>query len=164
MDYYFHSRSIMKQANFNLRSWSSNNPKLQANTKRDQTNDPSTRINLLGLCWNTLDDTLGFIPKQFTFSPLTTKWEILRDSADIWSIGSVLTPITIKVKLLLQVLWRKKVDWLNKRLAIGGLWYSRGDNPCLSKTLLHATLPPNHCQTRSFTDASFSSSIPQAEW
>ena len=91
-----------------------NNHKLRANTKRDQTNDSSTCIILLGLRWNILDDALGFIPKQFTSltsSPLTTKREILRESAQIYDPLGQLTPITIKAKLLLQALWRKKVDW-----------------------------------------------------
>ena len=61
-----------------------------------------------------LDDTLGFIPKLFpslTSSPLTTKREILRDSTKIYDPLGLLTPITIKAKLLLQALWRRKVDW-----------------------------------------------------
>ena len=87
MDYYAQSRSIMNRANFNLHSWSSNSHKLKATTESEKTNDPNTCVNLLGLHWNTLDDTIGFIPKLFpslTSPPLVTKREILRDSAQIW--------------------------------------------------------------------------------
>lgn len=95
MDYYIQSRSIMNQAKFNLRSWSSNSQKLRANAESDQTSDSNTCVNLLGLRWNTLDDTLGFIPKLFpslTSSPLATKREILRDSAQIYDPLGLLTP------------------------------------------------------------------------
>ena len=91
MDYYIQSRSIMNQAKFNLRSWSSNSQQLQTNAESDQTSDCRTCVNLLGLCWNTLDNTLGFILKLFpslTLSPLATKREILRDSTQIYdSLG-----------------------------------------------------------------------------
>ena len=114
MDYYVQSRSIMNQAKFNLRLWSSNSQKLRANAASDQTSDSNTCVNLLGLRWNTLDDTLGFIPKLFpslTSSPLATKREILRDSSQIYDPLGLLTPITVKAKLLLQALWKRKVDW-----------------------------------------------------
>ena len=114
MDYYTQSRCIMNQAKFNLRSWSSNSQRLRARAERDQTSDSSTCVNLLGLRWNTLDDKLGFIPKRFpslTSSPLTTTRDILRDSAQIYDPLGLLTPITVKAKLLLQALWKKKVDW-----------------------------------------------------
>ena len=104
----------MNQGKFNLRSWSSNSQQLRANVESDQTSDSSTCVNILGLHWNTLDDTLGFIPKLFpslTLSPLATKREILRDSAQIYDLLGLLTPITVKAKLFLQALWKRKVEW-----------------------------------------------------
>ena len=104
----------MNQAKFNMRSWSSNSQLLPANAESDHTSDSSTCVNLLGLCWNTLDDTLGFIPKLFpslTLSPLAIKREILHDSAQIYDPLGLLTPITVKAKLLLQALWKRKIEW-----------------------------------------------------
>ena len=114
MDYYAQSRSTMNQANFNLRSWSSNSHKLRATTESEKTNDSNTCVSLLGLRWNTLHDTIGFITKSFsslTSSPLVTKRQILHDSAQIYDPLGLITPITVKAKLLLQALWKKKVDW-----------------------------------------------------
>ena len=96
MDYYIQSRSIVNQAKFNLHLWSSNSQQLRANAESDQTSDSSTCVNLLGLHWNTLYDTLGLIPKLFpslTWSPLATKREILHDSAQIYDPLGLLTPI-----------------------------------------------------------------------
>ena len=104
----------MNQAKFNLGSLSSNSQQLQANAESDQTSDSSTCVNLLGLCWNTLGDALGFIPKLFpslTWSPLATKRKILHDSAQIYDLLGLLTLITVKAKLLLQALWKRKVEW-----------------------------------------------------
>ena len=44
-------------------------------------------------------------------SLLVTKREILSESAQIYDPLGLLTPITVKAKLLLQILWRRKVDW-----------------------------------------------------
>lgn len=114
INYYEQSRSIMCKANFNLRSWSTNSPKLHVITKEQKTNDPNTCVNLLGLRWNTMNDTLCLTSKSFpslTSSSLVTKREILSESAQIYDPLGLLTPITVKAKLLLQTLWRKKVDW-----------------------------------------------------
>ena len=114
VDYYTESRSIMRLANFNLRAWSTNNQKLRAITKEDQSNDSNTCVNLLGLQWNTLNDTLCLTPRSIpslTSSLLVTKREILSESAQIYDPLGLLTPITVKAKLLLQTLWRKKLDW-----------------------------------------------------
>ena len=92
---------------FNLRSWSSNSQKLRANTESDQTSDSNTCVNLLGLRWNTLDDTLGFVPKLFpslTSSSLATKREILHDSAQIYD------PLG-RLQSRLNYCWKRKVDW-----------------------------------------------------
>jgi len=55
--------------------------------------------------------------------------------------------------------------WESRPLAIDSLWYSRSDNPCLSKTLLHTTLPPHYRQISScfWRCCICCSSIPQAE-
>ena len=112
-DYYTESRSIMRQANFNLRSWSTNSRNLCVITKAKQTNDSNTCVNLLGLRWNALNDTLCLTSRPFPslmLSLLVTKREILSESAQIYDPLGLLTPITVKAKLLLQTLWRKKVD------------------------------------------------------
>ena len=48
---------------------------------------------------------------SLTSSLLVTKREILSESAQIYDPLGLLTPITVKAKLLLQTLWRKKLDW-----------------------------------------------------
>ena len=114
IDYYKKARSILCEAKFNLRSWSSNSFQLRAVTSKDQTNDPNECVNLLGLRWHTLNDTLSFAPRKFqslSSSQLITKREILRDSAQIYDPLGFLTPVTVKAKMLVQTLWKLKMDW-----------------------------------------------------
>jgi len=61
--YYKHSCELMSQANFNLRSWSSNSHQLQTIATRDKTSDPKPTVGLLGLQWNTNTDTVSLAPK-----------------------------------------------------------------------------------------------------
>ena len=65
LDYYEQARSMLCEAKFNLRLSSSNSCLLHAVTSKDQTNDPNERVNLLGLRWHTLNDTLSFVLKKF---------------------------------------------------------------------------------------------------
>ena len=106
IDYYKKARSILCEAKFNLRSWSSNSCQLRAVTSKDQTNDPNECVNLLGLRWHTLNDTLSFVPRKFqslSSSQLVTKREILRDSAQIYDPLGFLTPVTVKAKMLVRL-------------------------------------------------------------
>ena len=114
IDYYQQSRCIMNAARFNLRSWSSNSSRLRSVIVQDNTNDPSTTVNVLGLRWDTLKDTLSFTPRHFqslTSTSLVTKREILRDSAQIYDPLGLIAPITVKAKILVQTLWKQKIDW-----------------------------------------------------
>jgi len=65
VEYYKEARTIMGQAKFNLRSWSSNSSHLQSLAKPEGTADKELTVSLLGLLWSTSTDTITFSPKQF---------------------------------------------------------------------------------------------------
>ena len=80
----------------------------------DNSNDPNTIVNVLGLRWDTLNDTISFTSRNFlslTPTPLVTKREIPRDSAQIYDPLGLLAPVTVKAKILVQTLWKRKLDW-----------------------------------------------------
>ena len=56
--------SIMKEAHFNLRSWSSNSPSLREQAARDGITDTKETLKILGLKWNTFSDTLSLTPQK----------------------------------------------------------------------------------------------------
>ena len=62
MQYFRKARAIMSEANFNLRSWASNSPKLQAIVQEERVADTNQVVNLLGVHWDTSTDQISFIP------------------------------------------------------------------------------------------------------
>ena len=73
--YYKEARVILSGANFNLRSWASTSSQLHTAAKTDQVADNNERVNVLGLIWNTADDTLELSQKSFDLnhSPATKR-------------------------------------------------------------------------------------------
>ena len=104
LTYYKHSRELMSQANFNLRSWSSNSHQLQAVTAREKTSDPKPTVGLLGLQWNTITDTVSLAPKQLppTNTSFITKRDVLQTSSQIYDPLGWVTPVTVRAKILLR--------------------------------------------------------------
>jgi len=50
------ARAMMLEANFNLRSWASNSPQLQAVIKEQKIADSNKMVNILGLFWDVSTD------------------------------------------------------------------------------------------------------------
>lgn len=111
--YYQESRSIMTAANFNLRSWASNSPLLREQTKKDQTADTNTVVNILGLRWDPSHDTLYLAPKEIAprQSQPISKRDVLQLSSRTYDPLGLLSPVTVKAKLLIQNLWQQKLEW-----------------------------------------------------
>ena len=111
--YYNTARSIMKDAQFNLRSWASNSRKLTSLAAQDNVNDSNSTVNVLGLQWETQTDTLSLTSKAPipTVITLVTKREVLRESSKVFDPIGLLLPVTIKAKIFMQTLWQRNVDW-----------------------------------------------------
>ena len=113
IQYFDEARKIMSDANFNLRSWATNSQQVQAIAKNKQVIDENHIVNVLGLYWNASEDKICFIPKPLD-SPLKsviTKCSILQDSSRVYDPLGILSPVTIRTKLLMQELWQHSIDW-----------------------------------------------------
>ena len=104
MEYYTTARAIMQDAKFNLRSWASNSNLLTAEASKENTAVDTTDVNILGMQWNTVTDTLSLttrapIPKH---TSLVTKREVLRESSGIFDPLGLISPVTIKSKIFIQ--------------------------------------------------------------
>jgi len=113
MMYYTMARSMMCGANFNLRSWASNSSKLMEQARQDGTATEPSFVNVLGLQWDTASDTISLtlrrpIPTHHT---LVTKREVLRETSKVFDPIGILSPVTVKAKILMQKLWQLDLDW-----------------------------------------------------
>ncbi|GBM59594.1 hypothetical protein AVEN_36506-1 [Araneus ventricosus] len=114
--------SIMIQASMVLRKWTTNSDELKQLWKREglenqlQDNPISPRVKsiVLGMLWNTVKDHL-IVKTQSLVDSLSnnedTKRHLLRIIGNIFDPLGLITPFTIRVKCILQVLWMKEISW-----------------------------------------------------
>ncbi len=113
-DYYEESREVMADAGFNLRSWATNSKLLKEQAAKDKVLDADSPIaNVLGLRWNTVSDTLSLVQKSPppTDSGVVTKREILKESSKIFDPLGLISPVSVKAKILMQEVWQQNLDW-----------------------------------------------------
>ncbi|CAK9801687.1 hypothetical protein ANTQUA_LOCUS2964 [Anthophora quadrimaculata] len=109
--------SLLTQGGFTLRKWASNLPPLLtdidssalilADNKILASDD---HVKILGLCWNPIRDEFNFTVSSFN-SPAVTKRSILSIIARLCDPLGWATPVIIKVKVLIQSLWKSHVGW-----------------------------------------------------
>ena len=80
--------------------------------RKDQVADGNETVNVLGLVWDTIDDTLSLTQKSLDIehSPVT-KRQVLQQSSKSFDPLGIASPVTVRAKLLLQTLWQKKISW-----------------------------------------------------
>ena len=61
----------------------------------DNTIDLNTTVNILGIRWNTLTDTMSLTPKPLPSCTLVSKRSVLQDSSQIYDPLGWATPVTI---------------------------------------------------------------------
>ena len=121
LDYFLQSRTILNTANFNLRSWASNNAQLRNAAKQHQAADTNNPVKVLGLWWDTHSDLIysSHKPIASATATATTKRDILRWASAIFDPLGLISPVTISAKLFLQTLWQQHINWdtnLNEEL------------------------------------------------
>ncbi|XP_064635263.1 uncharacterized protein LOC135492635 [Lineus longissimus] len=108
--YYEEANDMLDTAGFTLRSWASNNAELRALARRDGLLLKEETVPILGMKWNTTEDSISF--KQYQISTKSaTKREILKHVSSVYDPLGYLAPVQIRAKILLQELWKCKVDW-----------------------------------------------------
>lgn len=112
--YYKEARSIMNEAHFNLCSWSSNSSLLRDQAAKDGTADTKEIVNILGLKWDPSTDIIFLTSSKDESARrvrLVTKRNILQVSSKVNDPLGLLSPDTIRAKLLIQELWQQQLEW-----------------------------------------------------
>lgn len=106
------ARSIMDAAGMDLRKWSSNSTLIMNNLQDAQIHTESeTTVKVLGIMWNTELDVIFMKPVVWNDGTAITKRSILSFIALVYDILGLVTPITIRGKILLQKLWKLNLSW-----------------------------------------------------
>lgn len=112
------SQKLLSSAKFDLRGWCHNNYRKNEVISTGQNPLPDTRcvedieVPVLGLSWNTEEDTLSCDFRGFKVeSEPVTKRKILSLAHKIFDPIGFTCPTTLIPKLLLQECWKLKVSW-----------------------------------------------------
>ena len=162
LEYYQSARNLMSNAHFNLRSWASNSSEVRTRAQQDGVADKAALTNVLGLLWDTAQDTLQLADKSFlSLEELRpTKKAVLQDLSRVFDPLGAFTPVTISAKLFMQQLWQHKLKWdqpLTPELTT--VWESiasdlkRTSVPCLPRKYFSFE-PTDQLVLHTFVDAS----------
>ncbi|GFX98928.1 hypothetical protein TNCV_4301041 [Trichonephila clavipes] len=112
------SAHVLSTRGFHLRKWNSNSTEFLAqfsehsshDARVEFSNDSNESSKVLGLFWNSSNDTFGFQP-SLELTPPLTKRRILSESSKIFDPLGLLSPCTVFMKIFYQKLWLTKTDW-----------------------------------------------------
>ena len=104
------SKRLLGSAGLHLREWASNVPLLRDKAMENEEADTREEVPLLGLRWDTSHDTLRMTYREIdTTAP--TKRKIVSGLATQFDPLGLVTPVTVKGKMLVKELWENKLDW-----------------------------------------------------
>lgn len=108
---------ILKSALFNLRKWKSNTKQFQIQTNLcNETSNHNldfsgNETKTLGIIFNNQTDEFRFSFKEIPNTQQQTKRTILSQTAQVYDPLGLLSPITIIPKLIIQELWKCKLNY-----------------------------------------------------
>jgi len=111
VELYSNSKSMFNDAKMNLREWMTNNEEVKSKIPtHDRASESSPKV--LGHVWNVQKDSISLqkaalVNKDHT----TTKRNVLRQLASVFDPMGLLSPVTLQGKILLQSLWKKRLEW-----------------------------------------------------
>ncbi|XP_046466690.1 uncharacterized protein [Neodiprion pinetum] len=108
--------ALLKRGGFNLRQCTSNDirvleglPATKVNLQLLAGDDPNLKT--LGVYWNSETDKLIYTVKPINLSSRFTKRTIFSETAQIFDPLGLVNPVIVHAKLIMQELWRMKLDW-----------------------------------------------------
>lgn len=118
--------SLLKLGGFNITKWKTNGA-FEEYVELEKSEEPS----VLGLCWNLSSDRFFFklreekVEKDFIW----TKRKVLSKIGKLYDPNGYLGPVIMKGKLIIQDLWKDKLDWDQEiKGALNEKWQSFNEN------------------------------------
>lgn len=111
---------LFSSGKMTLRIWASNNVSVLENVPLDNRADKmnfeinkNESIKTLGVHWTPNTDCLNFTIDMTKLSQIDriTKRKLLSDASKNFDVCGILSPITIKAKIMMQEIWKKGTDW-----------------------------------------------------
>jgi hypothetical protein len=106
--------TILKRGCFGLSKWASNSPEILLDNTAGDSLVPlerkTTESKTLGLLWDTNRDCFRY-SSHLPATKKVTKRSILSISSQIFDPLGLLSPVTVKAKMLMQELWSLKLGW-----------------------------------------------------
>ncbi|XP_052212246.1 uncharacterized protein LOC127831317 [Dreissena polymorpha] len=102
LTYFREARDLMTTAGFNLRSWMSNTPRLRELAEAEGCLDHDTITKVLGMRWQAVTYDLSYAPLDIPAIENATKRSILQYSSRIYDPLGLLSPVTVRAKILMQ--------------------------------------------------------------
>ena len=131
-------QELFARGGFQLHKWNSNDPNVLHHLNPDfqdshQISDVKESTKTLGLEWRTDTDQLYLTISQSPLQGNLTKWMLVSDIARIFDVLGWFSPAVIKVKILLQSLWEKGINWDDPApSSIRDVWQKwKSELPCL---------------------------------
>jgi hypothetical protein len=103
------ARDLMTTAGFNLRSWMSNSPRLRELAEAEGCLDNDTITKVLGMRWHAVTDDLSYAPRDIPAIENATKRFILQYSSRIYDPLGLLSPVTVRAKILMKEIWKDEI-------------------------------------------------------
>ena len=109
-DFFHSARTLFSEAGFNLRAWSSNSDRARQLFSSHSVGVEDTTLKILGMVWNVNNDSMSFAQRS-PDSEASTKRKILKALASVFDPLGILSPVSVRGKILLQTLWKGKLSW-----------------------------------------------------
>lgn len=111
---------MMERGGFNLTKWVSNSREVLGHIAEQEQAEASTvdfnasePLKPLGICWNTLTDCFLFSvsSSMLAVSDPETKRSLFSIASRVFDPMGLITPFTIRAKMLFQELWQRGLQW-----------------------------------------------------
>ncbi|XP_051168417.1 uncharacterized protein LOC127286146 [Leptopilina boulardi] len=110
--------SLLKSAGMHLKKWVTNCPSLLSNLPEDDCLRPTwlhfkteNPITALGIAWDPIHDEFRFREPIIDQRNVPTKRRVLAAISKLFDPDGWLSPVIIVTKILMQELWKAKIDW-----------------------------------------------------